>query len=814
MATMIISEKAKAAKAIAEALGSIKTISANGISIYYVPANDIYVIPLRGHIMQYENSPAYKTWSGTDPRNIITDPNAIAKVPNSYAGSYIKTLKDYAKICNRCVIGTDADVEGCNIGLIDAFTFVKQINAKIKVDQLWLSTLQKKEIVDAYNKTIPAKWEWAYAGESRAKIDAIIGFSATREVTNAIRPILSVLGAKFVSIGRVQTCLLYLLYLREDLIRNFKPEIYWSLSANIVSSGTSSDKANVKDVLNVIHVKSPFKDKSIAEQTHLKVKDEKIGQITDIKKTAEKVPVPTPLNTSKALMLLTNTLKITANVALQTLEDLYLNKIISYPRTDSDAYIKTFDHLQYLQQLILPSQYSPYVQYLFQNKRIDPHNGKVDAGDHPPITPLLGLELNDPKFENDIQRKVYDLIARHYLALFGEEAEELKTRITVEINHEPFIGKFTVLVKEGFFKIAPFLMPKYDLNLTLSAGNVNITKILMEQKESQPPPRYSDTTLLKLMEQKNLGTKSTRPAHIETLLNRGYINRVNNSFYVLDLGFKLIETLKTIWLPFLEPNFTEHVEEKLEAIQNGKRKMDDVVDEVKKEFLDLFDKFRANKATIISQMSVLSQTGNVMRGRNNVIVTEQSIKGSRGKQVSTASQASGTHSPAPVKKSISTTTVKKTTSTDEESDSDEVSEVPDALDIQVSVDKQTSTLKEAVEEEKLTYSNCPKCNKSKMKLIITQARKKFLVCKDETCKNYLPLPKVGYPRILKKECRICGFNIIKISGKKNGKKLEYWLCSACWAKSFENHEKIGMCFNCENFQVKDGECIPKSKTQG
>ena len=133
MPTLIISEKNKAAQAIAEALGKVQRISEKNISIYHVQSQDIYVIPLRGHIQQYENTAAFKKWSGSEPREIITNPSAIAKIPSVYSGSYISALKKYAKLGDICIIGTDADVEGCNIGLLDAFPFVKSSNPRIKI---------------------------------------------------------------------------------------------------------------------------------------------------------------------------------------------------------------------------------------------------------------------------------------------------------------------------------------------------------------------------------------------------------------------------------------------------------------------------------------------------------------------------------------------------------------------------------------------------------------------------------------------------------------------------------------------------------
>ena len=250
MPTLIISEKNKAAKGIAEALGSVNTINkTKSLKVYQIPSRDIYVVPLRGHILEYRNTDLYKSWTKSDPREIITNPNAINKVAIRGASQFINALKDYSKICDECVIATDADIEGCNIGLYDALPFVKKANSNIKVKQLWLSSLEKKEIISKYGNLISPKWSWGASGEARAIIDAFIGFSSTREATSIFRPILDEIRNRFVSIGRVQTSLLYLIYLRDLEIEQFIPEPYWIITASLNHKGHDI-RAN--------HIKNPF----------------------------------------------------------------------------------------------------------------------------------------------------------------------------------------------------------------------------------------------------------------------------------------------------------------------------------------------------------------------------------------------------------------------------------------------------------------------------------------------------------------------------------------------------------------------------
>ena len=609
MPTLIIAEKNKAAMAIASALGSYSKINKTKVNVYYIRSKDIYVVPLRGHILEYRNTEKYKNWRSPPPREIIINLNSIKKMPINYSFPYIKTIKEYAKICDHCIIATDADIEGCNIGLIDAYTYIKQSNQNIKVSQMWLSSLETNEIKNKFKNTISPKWSWAQIGEARAIIDAIIGFSATREVTNTLRPLLMKLNRKFVSIGRVQTSLLYLIYLRDEEIQIFIPETYWNIVASLIEQKIS---------FKAFHDLNPFKtDKEVqAKNIYQKIKNEKIAKIIQNTKSIIERRPPTPLNTTKVLVLLTKNLRISASHALQTMESLYLNKLISYPRTDSDRYKSNFDHIPYLHKFSSHSRYGKYTSDLFREKRFKPTNGRIDAGDHPPITPIESVEHTSLKFETEIQKKVYDLIARHYLALFGKNAEESNAILKLLIRSEPFTSQRVTLIFDGFLEIAPFLKRPYDSEIKIVGNEIPVKKILIDTKQTKPPPQYSDTNLLKLMERNRLGTKSTRPGIIEILIKRDLIYRNKRQYLITELGKFLIDNLKVIWLPFLKPEFTKGVEELFNDIKENKKSMNEVVTTVKNVFLALFDKFLANKPRILLKIDDFQKKNSSIINKN------------------------------------------------------------------------------------------------------------------------------------------------------------------------------------------------------
>ncbi|TFF86485.1 MAG: hypothetical protein EU517_00365, partial [Promethearchaeota archaeon] len=340
-----------------------------------------------------------------------------------------------------------------------------------------------------------------------------------------------------------------------------------------------------------------------AKTIYNRIKDEKVAQIIDNSKKIIQRPPPAPLNTSKALMLLTKNLKIPANVALKAMNSLYLDKIISYPRTESDVYKSNFDHLTILNQFVNHKKCGSYAARLLSLNRSRPiTKGRKDAGDHPPITPLESLEQTSKKFDNTLQANVYDLLARHYLALFGEPALEAKQKLKLRIKNEPFTASVVSLVQEGYLKVAPFLKPHYSSEIVVSGSTLPIDKITLERKETKPPPKYRDPSLLRLMEKNHLGTKSTRPQIIKILQNRRLIQRKKHQYVITDLGNFLIKNLIKIWLPFLKPDFTKMVEQKLNEVVNGTKSMDKAIKEVRAVFLKLFDKFLAEKKKLKLEM--------------------------------------------------------------------------------------------------------------------------------------------------------------------------------------------------------------------
>jgi len=593
---LVVSEKYKQALAIAKALGKVERKTFNNVPVFLVKTNSssVIVVPLRGHITEYSTKSEYEKWTQNDPKLILLDKNSLKKIYKER--KYVEVLKTLAKDCNKIIFATDADEEGENIAL-EAWEIIRKVNPKLKPKRLWLHTLVPSDIRKAFRNLIEPKWTWAYAVEARRQIDALIGFAATRELTLALKPFLKHIGTNVISVGRVQTPTLYLIYNREKEIKNFKPEPYWNLLAEINLH---------EETIKVKHLSSPFKDEILVKTIYNRIKGEKYAVLEDIKREEIYIQPPTPFNTTKALKMITKILPITAKTAMKIMEDLYLDALITYPRTDTDQYSSSFPHKEIISKFLKSKIYYTYAEEILKKGILQPRQGRVFKGDHEPITPIDVAEPNDTRFRTRNHWEVYNIIVRRYLALFMPPAKELKVQLLFLIGKEKFIANMTTLLEGGFMKVWPWVEKEYTsipkVSEIATKKPYPVKKIYIEKKKTKPPPRLTESNLIATMQKLNLGTKSTRPQHIETNKKRGYIIRKGRSLYCSNIGWILASNLEKIWPEFVLPKFTAKIEEMLQKVMNGSINWSEVVEDVRKEFLNMFDKLRGNKAKIVKEI--------------------------------------------------------------------------------------------------------------------------------------------------------------------------------------------------------------------
>ncbi|MCH3944051.1 MAG: DNA topoisomerase I [Atopobiaceae bacterium] len=471
----------------------------------------------------------------------------------------IRALKNLAKKADSVVIGTDFDREGELIGS-DALAQVREVAPEVPVSRARYSALTKGEIDHAFANLVELDQNLADAGESRQYIDLIWGAALTRYLTMA----------KFGgfgnvrSAGRVQTPTLALVVERERERQAFVPEDYWVIAGEL-SRGEDSFK--------VTHATSRFKDEAAATTAFSHVKDAKTATVTNIAKKERNQQPPVPFNTT-SLQAAAASEGISPARTMRLAESLYMDGLISYPRVDNTVYPASLDLKGTVKMLTGVPQYSPFCSQLLKAGPLHATRGKQETTDHPPIHPT---GAGDPSKLQPAAWKLYNLIARRFLATLSGPATIEKTSLSFDVGGEPFQASGDVLVKAGFRAIYPFGLKRDEQLPRLSVGDVcDVVRMGLDKKQTEPPARYSQGKLVQEMERLGLGTKSTRASIIERLEQVKYVK--NDPIEPSQLGMAVIDALHSYAPHVTTPDMTNELEQDMTKVADGKDTQSQVVE--------------------------------------------------------------------------------------------------------------------------------------------------------------------------------------------------------------------------------------------
>jgi DNA topoisomerase I len=556
---LIISEKANAAKKIAQFLaeGPVKEGKHRSVPYHTFTwkGEESVSVGLKGHVLNPEFPEEYSNWQKVEPSELI-DAEILKSVSEKGVANAVKSL---AKKADRVVIATDFDREGELIG-VEALSLAFEANPRLidYVERSRYSALTKGEVTRAFDNLVDVSRELADAGEARQDIDLIWGATLTRWVSRATKRY----GSAFLSVGRVQSPTLVLIAERERERRAFVPEPYWELVGTLRNGG---------DPFAVHHAHGRFKDEAEARKAHQNLTD--TATVTEVKQKSATRPPPTPFNTTGFLTAAAS-LGIGPSRAARIAEDLYTDGYISYPRTDNTVYPRSLDLREVLGQLKRVEGAGQYAEKLRASDKLSPTRGKRETTDHPPIYPT---GYASRKALRDDQWKIYQLVVRRFLATLSGPAKSLRTTLRFDSGGEPLTTSGTVVTEEGWLGVY-FYGRRADEELpALKEGDeVDVVEAEVLSKETQPPGRYGQGRLIKLMEDLGLGTKATRPNIIQNLYDRGYVH--DDPIIPTEKGIALARALKVFASEIASHEMTSELETNMDAISEGKTSKENVVD--------------------------------------------------------------------------------------------------------------------------------------------------------------------------------------------------------------------------------------------
>ncbi len=508
-------------------------------------------------------------------KNGSVDPDQDFKMEwevDSFSKKYLKEITDAAKDSSKIILATDPDREGEAIAWhVKEYLNEKKLLKDREIERVVFNEITKKAVIQGIENPRQIEPHLVDAYMARRALDYLVGFN--------ISPILwtKLPGSK--SAGRVQSVALKLITEREHEIESFKPEEFWTLSINFVDQNNKKITASISLLDNNKIEKFSFRNKEEINKAIDSVNKKKFN-ITDISSKVVNRNPSGPFTTSTLQQTASSRLGFGASRTMQIAQKLYQGieiegetiGLITYMRTDGtnlskDAVSAFRDYIQ----KEIGNEYLPKDALNYSGKK-----AKNAQEAHEAIRPtdVIRTPQSVKKYLSTDQNKLYDLIWSRALSSQMESAKFDRNTITITSNNNDTICKASgsVLKFDGFLKVYNNQSKDDDENIlpVVSKGQINIESLLDEQHYTQPPPRYSEASLVKKLEELGIGRPSTYASIISTIANRGYAEILNKRFFPTDRGKLISAFLEKLFSKYVDYNFTAGLEDQLDEITTGK----------------------------------------------------------------------------------------------------------------------------------------------------------------------------------------------------------------------------------------------------
>lgn len=471
-------------------------------------------------------------------------------------------LKKQAQKAESIILATDEDREGEAIAW--HLTKALELDGKKPYQRIVFHEITKQAIEDALKNPRKLDMNLVDAQQARRILDRIVGYQLSPFLWKKI--------ARGLSAGRVQSAAVRLIVEREKEIEKFLAQEYWSIEALL-----QQQKTEEKKEFSAMLFK---KDGKVLDKLDIKNKEEvekiikglegaqyKIESIR--KKEIKRSPLP-PFTTSTLQQEAWRRFRWPAKMTMRTAQKLYETGNITYHRTDSLNLSSIA--LDAAQKFITKNYGNNYYQF-----RKYKAGGRVQEA-HEAIRPAYPDKRQVEAGENE--SKLYDLIWQRFIACQMKQAILDSTTIDIEANQCGFRANGQILKFDGFLKVYPIkyeetVLPDLKINETLE-----LIKLTPLQHFTQPPPRFTEASLIKAMEKEGIGRPSTYAPVISTIQERNYIEKdEKRCFRPTEIGTVVNDLLVEHFPKIVDIKFTANLEEDLDKIARGEKKWDKIIGE-------------------------------------------------------------------------------------------------------------------------------------------------------------------------------------------------------------------------------------------
>lgn len=585
---LVLAEKPSVGREIA------KVLNANKNNGSYIEGDKYIVTWALGHLVELQSPEGYdekyKKWS-METLPMLPKELKLSVIKKSSKQFYEVKKQMLRNDVNEIVIATDSGREGELV----ARWIIEKAGVRKPLKRLWISSQTKKAIVDGFNNLKPAKnYENLYkAAKCRAEADWVVGLNVTRALTCKYNAQLSA--------GRVQSPTLAIIVNREEEIRNFKPVDYYNINA--ITKGFNlnwiDNKGNTA-TFNEDYAKAVIAKTKGAE-----------GEIIEINKANKKKYSPALYDLTELQRDANKIWGYSAKQTLNIMQRLYENhKLLTYPRTDS-RYLSSdiVGTIPERLKAIGIGEYRVYTENLLK-EGVKANKNFVDnskVSDHHAIIPTE--ERGNIANLSSEERHIYDLVVKRFLSVMMPPYEYEQTTIKANINGETFIAKGNITKNKGFKKLYEKVSldeeeESQELPILNKGDKIKISEVKLIKKQTTPPARFNEATLLSAMENPQkyvslskeasktlgetggLGTVATRADIIEKLFNSFVIERQGKEIVPTSKGKQLIELVPE---DLKSPLLTAKWEKELDDISKGKANPNNFTEEMKKYSIKLIE---------------------------------------------------------------------------------------------------------------------------------------------------------------------------------------------------------------------------------
>ncbi|PIU41776.1 MAG: type I DNA topoisomerase [Candidatus Omnitrophica bacterium CG07_land_8_20_14_0_80_42_15] len=475
-------------------------------------------------------------------------------------------LKKAAKDKEAIYLAADPDREGEAI----SWHISKQIGVGKKIYRVRFYEITKEAVLDAFKNADEINMNLVNSQQARRILDRIVGYK--------LSPLLWKKVGRGLSAGRVQSVAVKIVVDREKEIQAFKAQEYWDIEAELSKKGAKQEESFIAKLDKKDLKKVEIKNKKEADDL-VEILKKQTYVVKDIKETKKHRKPPAPFTTSKLQQEAFNKLRYPVHRTMKIAQELYegveLGKgnpigLITYMRTDSTkvASVAQQDAKKYIIDKF-GKEYAPKIFNVYKVKK-----NAQEA--HEAIRPAL--PLHEPEgvrnFLSEDQFKLYKLIWDRFLASQMKEASLLVVTVDIKAGAYTFRASGTTVLFDGFLKIyieedeenGKKVLPKFSIDEVL-----DLLKLDPSQHFTKPPPRFSDASLVKVLEEEGIGRPSTYAPIIYTIISRHYVVREKGYLRPTDLGMIVTELLVKHFSDIMDPKFTAKMEEELDDIEERKQ---------------------------------------------------------------------------------------------------------------------------------------------------------------------------------------------------------------------------------------------------